>query len=274
MTGDRDEANRGLVERLQIRPGDSPLVRGLVDGTIAEPLFLTPDSTDEYVRNILAQTGSQALIVVPIVAHDRFYGILNVSVVDRPERLRPSDDLRDRLSGVVAQSATALENARLIETMSHQARHDNLTGLLGHRAFHESLEAELETPAFTLASIDIDDFKLVNDRFGHPVGDEALQLVATALRAAVREQDSVFRVGGEEFAVLLPGLTPADALSVADRLRGAVAAVEFPVPLRVSVGLAGWPSDARDRDQLLARADEALYAAKRSGKDRTIAAAA
>jgi diguanylate cyclase (GGDEF)-like protein len=178
---------------------------------------------------------------------------------------------------VVAQAATALDNARLIERISHQARHDNLTGLLGHRAFHESLDEVLHEGApvggFTLATVDIDDFKLINDRFGHPVGDEALRLVAEALRDSVREQDAVFRVGGEEFAVLLPGLAARDAVPVADRLRAAVAEIEFRVPLRVSVGLAAWPADAVDRDGLLARADAALYGAKRAGKNRTQLAA-
>jgi len=79
----------------------------------------------------------------------------------------------------------------------------------------------------------------------------------------------VFRVGGEEFAVLLPGLRAADALPVAERLRAAVAATGFRAPLRVSVGLASWPHDAADRELLLERADAALYAAKRTGKDRT-----
>jgi diguanylate cyclase (GGDEF)-like protein len=83
----------------------------------------------------------------------------------------------------------------------------------------------------------------------------------------------VFRVGGEEFAVLLPGVSARDAVPLADRLRAAVAEVEFRVPLRVSVGLAAWPADAVDRDGLLARADAALYGAKRAGKDRTQLAA-
>jgi len=174
----------------------------------------------------------------------------------------------------VAQTATALDNARLIETMAHQARFDNLTGLLGHRAFHEALEIQLARPGvpFALASIDIDDFKLINDEYGHPVGDEALRLVAEALRRNVREHDRVFRIGGEEFAVLLPGLTGADAASAAERLREAVAKVEFRAPLRVSVGLASWPHAAH-RDALIEQADRALYSAKRSGKDRVAAAA-
>jgi diguanylate cyclase (GGDEF)-like protein len=120
---------------------------------------------------------------------------------------------------------------------------------------------------FTLATIDIDDFKAINDRFGHPVGDEALVRVADALRASIREQDAVFRVGGEEFAVLLPGLSAADALPLAERLRSAVASISFGCPLRVSVGLAAWPTDAPDGKILIELADAALYAAKHAGKD-------
>ncbi|HEX8855663.1 MAG TPA: GGDEF domain-containing protein [Thermoleophilaceae bacterium] len=133
--------------------------------------------------------------------------------------------------------------------------------------------SERDPEAFTLAMIDIDDFKQINDTHGHPVGDEALRLVAEALHRAVRDDDRVFRVGGEEFAVLLPGLTAADATAAAERLREAVARIEFLVPLTVSVGLASWPEGASDRDSLIEHADCALYQAKRAGKDRVSVAA-
>jgi diguanylate cyclase (GGDEF)-like protein len=201
------------------------------------------------------------MLVVPIVAQGRFYGAMTVAVTERPARLRRAG-LGESLAGVVALAATAFDNARLIETIAHQARHDNLTGLLGHRAFHEAID-EPRDVAGTLAMIDLDDFKTINDTYGHPVGDAALRLVAEALRAAVRDGDAVYRVGGEEFAVLLPGLTAAEARPVADRLRLAVSAAPFRVPLRISVGLA-----SGDGDGLVDRADAALYAAKRGGKDR------
>jgi diguanylate cyclase (GGDEF)-like protein len=262
-----------LVAELRIRPSDTPHLANLLAAPDPAPLFFTPDSEDEYVRETLRETGSAGLVVAPIVAHGHFYGILNVSVTERPERLEASADLLDRLAAVVAQAATALDNARLIETMAHQAHHDNLTGLLGHRAFHTSLDEMLAGAeadgGFTLATIDIDNFKTINDRFGHPVGDEALVCVADALRTAVRAHDTVFRVGGEEFCVLLPGLAAEDALPVAERLREAVAAVPFAMPLRVSVGLAAFPWDASDRDLLVERADAALYAAKHAGKNCT-----
>jgi diguanylate cyclase (GGDEF)-like protein len=266
FTGERDE----LIRALRIRPSDTAQLASLIDSPSAGPIFYHPNTPDEFIATTMRRTGSQALVVVPIVTHERFYGMLNVSVTERPERLQPTAELRGLLAGVVAQTATALDNARLIETMAHQARFDSLTGLLGHRAFHESLEIQIERRGgpFALAAVDIDDFKLVNDLHGHPVGDEALRRVAEALRYSVREQDAVFRVGGEEFAVLMPGLSAADAVPVAERVRAAVAATGFVLPLRVSVGLASWPAEAGNRDALLEAADAALYAAKRAGKDR------
>jgi uncharacterized protein (TIGR02265 family) len=265
------DAAQDFVRGLRITPEDTPLLEPLISGASAEPFFFDSNPDDPYVHAVMRQTGATALVVVPIVVGDRFYGIMNVSVVERPERLRRTPALLDSLAGVVAQAATALDNARLMEKMAHQASHDNLTGLLGHRAFHESLAdglSEREVEPLTLAMVDIDDFKRINDAHGHPVGDEALRLVAEALRRNVREHDRVFRVGGEEFAVLMPGLWGDDAAKAAERLRSAVAAVPFRTPLRVSIGLASWPLGAADRDALIERADAALYDAKRSGKDR------
>jgi diguanylate cyclase (GGDEF)-like protein len=270
------EPNAGLRE-LRLRPADTPVVADLVEHPESKPRYLDPDTADHLLAQIMRGLGSKALVIVPIVSRGRFYGVLTVSVADRVERLEPSTDLDESLAGVVAQAATALDNARLIETLAHQARHDSLTGLLGHRAFHEALETDLRGAAkghaFTLALLDIDDFKVVNDLHGHPVGDEALRKVAEALRRCIRDHDTIFRVGGEEFAVLLPRLASKDALPVAERLRAAVARIPFPVPLHVSIGLASSPDDATDRDGLLERADAALYAAKGAGKDRTSLAA-
>jgi diguanylate cyclase (GGDEF)-like protein len=273
MTG-LEGAPLDQVRALHVRPEDSPTLSKMIGELDPAPVFLDRDTDDAFIAAMLRQHGGLALIIAPIIAHGRYYGALVASATERPERLQPTPDLLDRLAGVAAQSATALDNARLIETMAHQASTDNLTGLLGHRAFHEALGGALESERFTLATIDIDDFKRVNDSHGHPVGDEALCHVAEALRANVRGEDRVFRVGGEEFAVLMPGLAAADALPVAERLRHAVAATEFDPPLRISIGLASWPADAADREELLRRADEALYAAKRGGKDRTVLVAA
>ena len=274
LTGEFDDEPGDLL----VRPGDTPQLADMIENPDPGPRYFEPDTPDEFVSRVMRRMGSRAMLVVPIIAHGRFYGVMNVSVTERPERLKPCPALNDRLAGVVSQAATALENARLMETMAHQASHDSLTGLLGHRAFHEALKEKLRdstaTSVFTLATIDIDDFKLVNDLHCHPVGDQALQRVAAALQDSVRDQDLVFRVGGEEFAVLLPGLTAEDALPVAERLRAAVTHNTFAPPLHVSIGLASWPDDGADRNSLLEQADAALYAAKDAGKDCTSLASA
>ena len=225
----------------------------------------------------MEKLGSLAVVAVPIAVHGTFHGLLIVVVTERAERLARTPELCELLSGVVAQAGTALESARLLETWAHRALHDGLTGLLGHRAFHEALEGSValgkDDSPVTLAMVDIDDFKAINDEYGHPVGDEALRLVSQELLRAVRDKDAVFRVGGEEFAVLLRGVGAEQARPIAERLRAGVQRIDFRVPLRVSVGLASWPAQAADRGGLVRIADAALYDAKRAGKNRTTSAA-
>src|SRR2546423_2823808 len=260
---------------LRIGASDSPAIAEQIERAETRPLNFDLETADAFIGRVMRRMGSAALVLVPIVAHDHYYGFISVSVAGRTERLHLTRALDETLAGIAAHAATALDNARLIETMAHQARHDSLTGLLTHRAFQESLEEGVRNGAqrtFTLALIDIDDFKLVNDLRGHTVGDEALRLVTRALLSNVREGDTIFRVGGEEFAVLLPGLTAEDARPVAERLRAAVASIGFTVPLRVSIGLASWPQDASDRQGLFECADAALYTAKHAGKDCTMCA--
>ena len=168
--------------------------------------------------------------------------------------------------------ALSLDKALLHEQSREQARHDSLTGLLGHRVFHEVLEQQIAAASpFSVLLFDIDDFKQINDLHGHQTGDHALRLVAEALRQGTRSGDSVFRIGGEEFCALLPGLTEKDAFAVAEGVRQKVAAIlsTLPNPVTVSAGVASFPAHGQRRDELLSIADAALYASKRGGKNRT-----
>jgi diguanylate cyclase (GGDEF)-like protein/putative nucleotidyltransferase with HDIG domain len=173
---------------------------------------------------------------------------------------------------LVSLGALSLDKALLHEQSREQARHDSLTGLLGHRVFHEVLEQQIAaaTP-FSVLLFDIDDFKQINDLHGHQTGDHALRLVSEALRQGTRSGDSVFRIGGEEFCALLPGLTETDAFAVAEGVRQKVAAIlsTLPNPVTVSVGVASFPAHGQRRDELLSVADAALYASKRGGKNCT-----
>ncbi|HEY2630971.1 MAG TPA: diguanylate cyclase [Solirubrobacteraceae bacterium] len=165
----------------------------------------------------------------------------------------------------------------LIARLYEAARTDPLTKLSNRRGFREMLDLELErarrsgTPMGVLVG-DLDDFKDVNDRSGHHVGDMALQRVAKVLNEGKRPVDSPARIGGEEFAMVLPDTDPEEAFALAERLRGTVHE-EFATdltPVTISFGLAIYPQHGETAASLLHAADEALYAAKESGRNRTV----
>jgi diguanylate cyclase (GGDEF)-like protein len=177
-----------------------------------------------------------------------------------------------------SQAAIALENARLHRIVERQALVDGLTGLANRRQSEDSLTAEivraqrLGTP-FTLVLADLDDFKAVNDRNGHVVGDDVLRGFASVLRATVRDTDLAARWGGEEFLLLLPGTDAAGGVELADRVRTALAERTFLgragaiVTVTCSFGVAEHRV-GEDARELIASADRALYRAKREGKNR------
>ncbi len=180
-------------------------------------------------------------------------------------------EAHEMLLHLVSLGELSIDKALMYEQSREQARHDSLTGLLGHRVFQEELEAQLAAgQPFSMVLFDIDDFKQINDLNGHQIGDRALCLVSDAIRRGTRAGDMVFRIGGEEFCALLPGLTDDNAFTVADELRQNVASMvsTLPNPVTVSVGVATFPAHGSTRDELLACADGAMYASKRGGKNR------
>lgn len=165
----------------------------------------------------------------------------------------------------------------LISRLYDAARTDPLTKLPNRRGFRELLDLELErarrgeTPMTVIVG-DVDHFKEVNDRAGHAVGDAALQQVAALLREGARQIDLPARIGGEEFAVILPDTDAHGAFAVAERLRCALrdAFAEATVPITISFGIASHPAHAETAASLLRAADEALYGAKESGRNRSV----
>jgi diguanylate cyclase (GGDEF)-like protein len=211
-------------------------------------------------------------------------GVLGVISIARPGRPF-SQRQRELFEYLTNQAAISIENVDLHETIQRQAVTDELTGLFNHRRFQEVITAEVErTRRFGqelgLIMLDIDDFKRVNDTYGHLQGDLVLREVAHALRESSREIDEPARYGGEEMAVALPQTGLQGAYEFAERVRQQIEGLQIPLldgdgTLRVtaSFGAASLPHSAKiDKDALVAAADAALYRAKRSGKNRTVKA--
>lgn len=190
-------------------------------------------------------------------------------------------DERVNAAALAGQAVIALENLRLHRIVEHQALVDGLTGVANRRHADEVLATELARAerfggSVALILADVDDFKEINDRYGHPTGDAVIQAFAEALRETVREIDVAARWGGEEFAVVAPGTDLDGAVQLAERVREAVAEREIRaadgsrIAVTASFGVAAFPAE-RTRVTLVAAADEALYRAKRRGKNRVVA---
>jgi diguanylate cyclase (GGDEF)-like protein len=189
-------------------------------------------------------------------------------------------DARDAVAWIAEQALIALENARLHGLVQRQAVTDDLTGLANRRRFLVQLEAEIARSRRSGSQVgiilaDLDDFKRVNDTHGHQVGDEALRSFAQILATMARDIDLPVRLGGEEFAVLLPDTDLAGATQLAERLRVALESAVIggpsaPIRLTASFGVSAFPAAAAAED-LLSDADKRLYDAKRSGKNRVVA---
>ncbi len=187
------------------------------------------------------------------------------------------------LSAIASELAIALENARLYELTKTLSITDELTGLFNYRLFYEELKLELEraeryTRPLSIIMIDIDDFKLHNDTYGHIQGDKALAEVAQVLKENCREFDVLARYGGEEFAIVLPETAFEGAYAFAEKIRQAVANYKFEgnegergAHLTISVGLASYPLNAATLENLVKEADGALYEAKTTGRNRVCA---
>ena len=208
-----------------------------------------------------------------------------VAIARRGEPFTARD--RELFEYLAGQASVSVENVGLHETVERQATTDELTGLANRRQFQETLSTEVERSRrfgqpVGLVMLDIDNFKRVNDTYGHQAGDLVLREVAAVLRSSAREIDEPARYGGEELAAVLPGTDLEGAFNLAERVREGIAALDLPIrtadgaPLKItaSFGAATVPSSAGDVRELIAAADAALYDAKRSGKNRTVRAAA
>jgi diguanylate cyclase (GGDEF)-like protein len=234
-----------------------------------KPMFFDETRDDPFLCRLMSILDASMLAVIPIVVRDVFLGALSVSVTDRPERLRPDGELMERLTGVAALAAPAIQNGQLVDQLRHKASHDALTGLLNPAGFRQHIDSILNSASpknqqVGLLFIDLNDFKAVNDLYGHEAGDELLKQAAGRLIAAGRGADEVARLGGDEFAIVLADVTRDEQVRAAEqRVRAAFIDPfligELPLSISASVGGVVWPADGRTVNELVKRADAAMY---------------
>ena len=214
-------------------------------------------------------------IIAPLICHGRVVGVLNLSDKDNQKPFSEEDiaivELFRQLIGA------SIGNINLFEKSQRQAKTDGLTGMLNHRTFYETLEAELRRAQryggkLSIIMADIDNLKPINDNYGHRAGDMAIKQISRWLSACIRQIDIAARYGGDEFSVILPNTSLTDAAIVAERMVNMVKETammweQTKVPLSISVGVAQFDGENCAGD-VAKITDQALYAAKQAGKGR------
>ncbi|HWN81967.1 MAG TPA: GGDEF domain-containing protein [Candidatus Udaeobacter sp.] len=265
---------QGTFEEIGLRAGDETLARIRRDASPWPELI--PPATggpERHERRILECGEPRAMLVAPLeLPHG--HGALGLERPAAPE----APILLAASAGVLAAAAMNRHRMALLEA---EAVTDELTQVHNYRFLRQALDREVQRAAryghwLSILMIDVDHLKGYNDRFGHLAGSQVLKSLARVLRTATRDIDLIAKYGGDEFLIILPHTGLDGAQSAAERLRAAVASTTFP-PLTAgemtcSIGIAVFPGDGRTPETMLAAADEALFAAKRTGRNRVVQA--
>jgi diguanylate cyclase (GGDEF)-like protein len=265
-------AGRGLHEVDAHGPADDRLIAQSLREHRTLRLLAPRADQHPWLSRALPDAGN--VLCVPLYSDGNALGALLLEVsASRGARIeRRTVEMLERF---VSQAALALTNARLLAQLHALAAADGLTGVANRRAFDARLAEEIARATrsgspLSLVLFDVDHFKRLNDTYGHQTGDETLQRVAATLSSAARAADLVARYGGEEFVLLLPDTDLAAAGEAAERLRIALAAMPGQPQVTVSLGVASFPATSLGAGELVAAADEALYAAKQAGRNRVM----
>jgi len=218
---------------------------------------------------------TQSRMCIPLVSFGQTLGVL---VLESEHTGNFQEGDIESLEAVADICATAIQNAHYVERVKQLAYLDGLTGIFNRRFFELRVVEEIDrarrfNSGMAIVMVDIDQFKRLNDEFGHLLGDEVLRQVSSVFHQQLRKIDVVCRFGGEEFAILLSQTNPQHALAVAEKLRRLVESWQFPGvprPVTISAGVATFPDHGTARDELVKSADAGLYAAKQGGRNRVL----
>jgi diguanylate cyclase (GGDEF)-like protein len=259
-----------------------PISTGIVGRTVRtrQTQFVRSVKTDPSF--LMASNEVETEICVPLLKNDVVLGVLNIESNSSRPLTEKDVNLLKAFAGPVAM---AIDNAGLHAKVTSLAMIDSMTGLVNRRALDQILDVEIARAArynhpLALIMIDIDSFKIYNDTYGHPAGDERIKAIASVLLTNVRDPDIAARYGGEEFVIILPHSTKAGAIKLAERLRQAAEAqspekTTHGIPCNgytISFGVAAFPEDGSSHAELMLAADNAELTAKRLGKNRVCAA--
>jgi diguanylate cyclase (GGDEF)-like protein len=251
----------------------SPAIRRALRDRAMTVVDVEDGATSPLDAARLRAAGISGVVILPLVAKGEPIGVVQLATIGRPAA---DPEWTTLVRTMAHEAAMALENARVYEEARNLADRDPLTGFFNHRYLHERLAEEVVRSSRTrqpvaVMMLDLDGFKLVNDTFGHIHGDLVLSFAASLIRATLRTSDVAARYGGDEFALILPDTDATEAAAAAERLQTAFRTTPFeadrrsPYFLGASIGISTYPSGGRTPAELLAAADERLYAAKRAG---------
>jgi diguanylate cyclase (GGDEF)-like protein len=268
-------AHHGSLTPRVLEGDHLPLNGGLWGRALASGKTLIENdvrSTPNYVA-LCQETGSRTCI--PLVSFGQTLGAL---VLDSAQASAFNNSDVQSLESVADICANAIQNAHYVERVKQLAYLDGLTGIFNRRFFELRISEEIERArrfgaGMAVIMVDIDQFKRLNDEFGHLLGDEVLRQVSSLFYQQLRKIDVVCRYGGEEFAILLSQTNPQHALGVAEKLRRLVEGWQFPgvpQPVTISAGAATYPEHGTTRDELVKAADAGLYAAKQAGRNQVM----
>ncbi|HEV3232243.1 MAG TPA: GGDEF domain-containing protein [Candidatus Dormibacteraeota bacterium] len=259
---------------MEIRPGEGLAGEAFATGDVVyrrsatETRRDTPTRGEGQAEEIQRLVGAvRSAIAAPLRdGRGEIIGVVSMGSALSEYDWQPSDLVLAR--GLADQAGVAIERGRLYDEQRLRAITDHLTGLPNRREFERILAGRDPAAPFAVMAIDLDNLKIINDEHGHEAGDAVLRLVSTVIRAGLRTEDTVARVGGDEFAALLPATDAATAADIAERLTHSMSGVAVPFgSARISVGCAAGPPGADPRE-VWTQADEALYRAKAGGRNR------